>query len=178
MTTPGAKLTCDESGCKNTFQTQTGLDKHVKNKHAHLLPGTSIQAVGLVTPTSSQVDEVVIPDDGEDQDLIDELQKVEDELNNDEGEQEQMLEIVKRLRVVLKKKTDIQNDFRKNHEEEMGKRDEVEENMKSDIERIQKEAKTQRDRNMSILKESKKKKNVTKELEKEKLELQNEITVL
>ena len=43
MTTPVARLSCDEGGFKNTFQTQTGFDKHMKDKHAHLLPGPSNQ---------------------------------------------------------------------------------------------------------------------------------------
>ena len=178
MTTPAGRLSCDEGGCKNTFQTQTGLDKHMKNKHEHLLPGPSNQAVVHVTPASVQAAKEVIPDDGEDQDLLDELQKVENELQDNEDEHDELIEIVKRLRVVLKKKTDIQRVFKMSHEEEMEKRDEVEEDMKKEIEKHQKDIKALRDRNISILKESKKKKQVNKELDKEKSELQNEITVL
>ena len=158
MTTPAARLSCDEVGCKNTFQTQTGFEKHMKNKHAHLLPGTSNQVVVHVTPTSVQAFNEVIPDDGEDQDLLDELQRVENDLKENNSEQEELLEIVKRLRVVMKKKTDILKDFKIRHEDEMEKRDEVEENMKQEIEKQEKDTKVLRERNMSILKESKKKK--------------------
>ena len=185
MTTPAARLSCDEENCKNKFQTQTGLEKHMKNKHEHLLPGTSKQTVSHVLPTASQADDEVIPDDGEDEDLLAELQRIEDNLKEDSNEHKELLETVTRLRVVLQKKTDIQKGCKKSHEDEMKKRSEVEENQKKDLDQykneinqLKKESKSLRERNISILRESKKKKALSKDLGKEKSELNNELTIL
>ena len=85
----------------------------------------------------------------------------------------------------MKKKTDIQIMFRKSHEDEMVKRTEVEENLKKDLDqykneinKLRKETKALRERNIAILRESKKKKSVSKDLVKEKAELNNELTLL
>ena len=183
MTAAGSKLTCDERGCKSTFVSAKNQERHMKEKHGHLLPGTSkqtdtVQAISHDTPAFSNDDE----ESAEDQLLYDELDKIENELKNNESDSiEKQIETIERLRVVIKKKSDIQKDLKTKFEDEMSKRDQVEENLKDDLKNLDKikgDSQTLRDRNMAIQRESKKKKAIIKACEKEKEEFKKELNVL
>ena len=183
MTAPGAKLTCDERGCKSTFVSTKNQERHMKEKHGHLLPGTSKQADAVIaisqdTPAFSHDDEEA----KEDQLLLDELDKIENDIkDNNSDSTEKIIETVERLRVVIKKKSDVQKDLKSKFEDEMSKRNQVEESLKDELknlEQLKRDTQTQRDRNMAIMRESKKKKATIKTLERETVEFKKELNVL
>ena len=134
MTAPRGKLTCDERGCKSTFVSIKNQEKHMKEKHGHILAGTSKQTNAVVI---SQENPAFSHDDDEakeDQLLYEELDRLENELKDINGESnEKLVETIERLRAVIKKKGDLQKDFKVKFEDEMIKRDQVEENMKKDL---------------------------------------------
>ena len=194
MTTPAGRFTCDLAGCKSTFIAEKRKEKHMKEKHDQLLPGTSKQTATndhagscLDNLATSQVNSINVtsqdvPDDmpdKDDQELYDELDRIENELKEDDGEiTEKMMNTVTRLRVVIKKRTEIQIEFKAYHDNEMSKRSEVEENLKEDYEKKEKEIKAIRERSLAIMKESKKKRNACKDHEKQAVNHEKEITNL
>ena len=153
----------------------------MKEKHPHLLPGTSNQTNSLVisqnTPAFSHDEEEAM----DDQLLYDELDKLEIELKNDSESTEKQIETINRLRAVIKKKGDLHKALKRKFDDEMSLRSEVEENLKNDLkdlDKIKQEVKVQRERNLAIMRESKKKKSTNKDLENKEVEHEKEITIL
>ena len=85
-----------------------------------------------------------------------------------------MIEKIQRLGVIITNKNAIRKDAKAKHEHEISNREEVERSQLKDLEKLQ----ALKDRNMAILRESKKKKKETKELEKEKSKVENELVGL
>ena len=94
MTAPGGRLTCDLRGCKNTFVSEKNKDRHIKEKHEQLLAGTSkqttntdVQVILSQDPLDlSPSDEEAIQEAKDDQDLYDELERLENEMKDDNSE--------------------------------------------------------------------------------------------
>ena len=171
MTTPGAKLTCDE-GCTNTFSTRGGYEKHMKNKHENVIAGNSKDnASNVVATVLTSEDEEAILEAVEDQELYDALDNIESDVKKSDIEENNgLIEKLQRLIVIIQKKNSIQKKFKEMHALEVSNRDEVEEAQKTDIDTFERKLKLQKERNLAILKESKKKKKANKDLEKEKCE--------
>ena len=179
MTTPGAKLTCDQ-GCTNTFTTRGGYEKHMKNKHENVIAGNSKDnASNVVATVLTSEDEEAILEAVEDQELYDALDNIESDMKKSDNDGNNgLIEKLHRLRVIIQKKNKIQKEFKEMHDLEVSNRDEVEEAQKTDIDTFERKLKLQKERNLAILKESKKKKKANKDLEKEKDELSQELQVL
>ena len=181
ITAPGNRLVCDEDGCKNKFITRKRLEKHMKDKHYIQIPGTSKQSDIVDSQQISQSsqdsqvisqinrdEEEALQEAVEDQELSDILDQIEREIREKDSElNEELGEKVERLREVIKKKGVVQMQLKKMHDDEMGKRNEVEENQKLVLDKLKDECKMLRERSMSIMKDSKKKKTTVKDLEKQ-----------
>ena len=181
MTGPAAKLTCDE-GCTNTFTSRKTLENHMKKKHDNVVAGGSNKATDIPSQQaadnvdviqSSQNDEEASQEAKEDQELADHLEQIEKGLKDDEQRNE-LVEKIQRLGVIIKNKNAITKDMKEKHEHEISNRTQVEESQLKDLEKLQ----SLKDRNVSILRESKKKKRETKELEKDKKNMSNELAIL
>ena len=186
MTLPAAKLTCDE-GCSNTFATRKGLENHMKNKHDNVAAcgsksntdNTSKVATDNASPdkasttVSSKEDDEAAKEAKEDQELADHLEQIEKGLKDNE-EKKDLIEKIQRLGVIIKNKNVIMKDTKAKHEHEISNREEVEKSHMKELEKFQ----AAKDRNIAILRESKKKKKEVKELEKEKSYVENELVGL
>ena len=181
MTTPASKLTCDE-GCTNTFTTRGGYEKHMKNKHEHTIAGSSKDTDSnvVVAPRVLTHEEDVANQEAlEDQELYAALDNIESDVKqNTTTDNTSLVEKLKRLRVIIQKKNGIQKELKAKYDLEVSNRNEVEESQKNCINNLEKGLKLQKERNVAILKESKKKKMITKDLEKEKGELTKELQAL
>ena len=77
MTVPAGKLSCDQ-GCKNTFRSSKGHEKHMKKKHVDAVQGTSKQTSNQDVRVTNQDEEADIDEvqadfeeDKDDQELYD-----------------------------------------------------------------------------------------------------------
>ena len=173
------KLTCDIQGCNVTtaYTSRQGLLSHMKKKHdPQSTPGTSSQTPNIQMPENNviQDDTEDIAEAIEDQELytmLDDLAEViKDKLTNTDTS-DGLDDKISRLRKVIEAKSKIQKAAKVAFDEEMKKRSEVEADQIKAIDNL-------RDRNLSILRESKKKKATVKALANDKDEFSKEITVL
>ena len=74
---------------------------------------------------------------------------------------------IERLRICIKKKGEVLKKVKEKHDHEVSMREEVEQRQKEELVKYENDLKVIRDRNLSVLKDSKKKKKTIKELEKE-----------
>ena len=176
MTVPAGKLNCDQC-CKNTFRTSKAQEKHMKEKHDD--QGTSKQTSGQDVMVITQDDEISIQEAKEDQELYEILEKVEKELKEASSDSTKELgNTIERLWTCLKKKSAIQNEMKEKYDHEVTLREEVEQKQREHLEKSDKDIKMLRDRNISVLKESKRKKSIIKEMEKAKSEMNKQLTDL
>ena len=100
MTTPSAKLTCDE-GCTNIFTTRGGYEKHMKNKHEK----------GTATETAHDDEEAEEEsEDGWLYNTLDRMGEVYGKPGN-EDEAKLLTERVERIKKVVKMKAEIISDL-------------------------------------------------------------------
>ena len=124
-------------------------------------------------------DEEAFQEAVEDQELYEALNNIEGDIKDKETEENKVLiEKLQRLRVIIKKKNQIQKEFKAYYDLEVSNRNEVEESQRKDITKLEREIKNAKERNLSILKESKKKKKAAKDLEKEKVDLNKDLETL
>ena len=129
----------------------------------------------------SQDDNNVIAEAVEDQELYEDLDNLADGIKEKEYDKDitnEFMTKIERLKKIVKAKTDIQKATKKDFDDEIKNRSQVEADQLKAVYDHEKNEKTLRDRNMFILKESKKKKTVIKALEKDKRDLSNELTEL
>ena len=174
------ELTCDIQGCNVTtkYTTRQGLQSHIKKKHEPRT-GEAINSQALDMDLLSQDDDNAIAEAVEDQELYEALDNLAAGIKEKEYDQDitkEFLTKIERLKKIVKAKTNIQIATKTSFDNGLKKRSEVEASQLKSIYDHERNEKNLRDRSMSIMKDSKKKKNVIKALEKDKLELKKELT--
>ena len=89
-----------------------------------------------------------------------------------------MTDKIERLRICFKKKSAVLKDMKEKYDHEVTLREEVEQRQRKKLDKYDVDMNMVRDRNISVLKESKEKMNAIKELEKEKNQKKKELTDL
>ena len=154
----------------------------MKKKHDNVVAGSSNKATDITsqqaadnvgTNQSSHNDEEASQEAKEDQELADHLEQIEKGLKDDDQKNE-LMEKIQRLGVIIKNKNAITKEMKDKHEHEISNRTQVEESQLKDLEKLQ----SLKDRNVSILRESKQKKKEIKELEKDKKNMANELATV
>ena len=171
-------LKCDIQGCNVTtkYTSRQGLLSHMKKKHEPVLAaGTSRQTPDIIIQDDEEAAEL----EADEQWLYHALDKVVEEIKGNENNKdsiEDLVDKIERLKKIVKAHNNIQKTTKKDFEEEMKKKSEVEASQMEAIQSHKKKQQTLRDRNMSIMKDSKKKKSIIKALEKDKRDLNSELT--
>ena len=155
----------------------------MKEKHEDLNQGTSKQTSSSDVRVTSQADEADTQEEQDDKELYDILERFENEFSEDNNESnkesnKEMNDKIERLRTCFKKKSAVFKDMKEKYDHEVTLLEEEEQRQREKLDKYGVDMKMLRDRNISVLKESKKKKNAIKELEKEKNQTKKELTDL